>query len=135
MIETASQIRPLPGHPNNPDVTLDAPARVSVGGIVIESDKSNDSFLVTSWQNMVGIPLLSPLTIRASIRLKDSFLRHFQPLPNPHSIIHFTGDLLTMKNNTAFVAVDDHSFYDIQGDEFDTIDIPSNEWPIFEELW
>ena len=73
MIETASQIRPLPGHPNNPDVTLDAPARVSAGGIVIESDESDDSFLVMSWQNMVGIPLLSPLTIQVSIRLKDSF--------------------------------------------------------------
>jgi hypothetical protein len=131
------QIRNLPAHPNQTNVEADAPARVSAGGVVTETDESQDAFFMTSWQDMFRIPLLSPLTIQATMRLKDSFLRRFQPLPEPHSIIHFTGDLNTVQHGTALVAIDDHSYFDAKGDEFDTVDDVPEIWPTFdsEEVW
>ena len=86
---------------------------------VIETDSTNDSFLVTAWQDIIGIPVLSPLTIRAMMHVKINCLQSFQSLPPLESIISFAGDLLTVQNDTAFVAVDDHSYFPSQNDIFD----------------
>ena len=125
----APQIRSLPTQTYVGNVTKEAPVRVSAGGVVIDNDKSDDSFYVTSWQDMVGIPLLTPLKIRATFRLKDGFLRSHQPLPDPHTVINFTGDLISVTNEHAKVAVDDHSFFDMRGDEFDAVDEVHDDLP------
>lgn len=126
-----TQITPLPGQPIPSNIRTEAPARLSATGVVVDNDESDDSFTVTTWQDMVGIPLLSPLTTRATFRLKDGFLRNYQPLPEPHTSIAFTGNLLTITNGIAFVAVDDHSFFDIQGNEFDAVDDVQENLPLW----
>ena len=99
------------------------PARIHATGCVFETDEGNDSFVVKVWQHIFGVLFLSPLTIRAIMRLPDSFLRAYQPLPPVESTITFTGDLLTVENGIAFVAVHDHSyFFENEFDEFEQLD-------------
>ena len=43
--------------------------------------------------------------------------RPYQRLPDEHSIIHFGGDLLTIQNGVAFVAVHYHSYFSCRNDE------------------
>ena len=57
------------------------------------------------------------------IRLNDSFLRPVQALPPLHSTISFTRNLLTVENSTAFVTVDNHSYFvESEVDEFEDLD-------------
>ena len=43
----------------------------------------------------------------------------YQNLPNVHTILYFYGDLLTMNNNIAFVAVQKHSYFSAENDSDD----------------
>ena len=104
------------------DVTRHVPARIHAAGTVSETDEGNDTFMVTVWQQIFGVPLLTPLRIRAMIWLPDSFLWTFQPLPPLESTITFTGNLLTVENGTALIAVDNHSYFvEDENDKFETM--------------
>ena len=50
----------------------------------------------------------------------------YQNLPNVHTILYFYGDLLTMNNNIAFVAVQKHSYFSAENDSDD-----EQFWDIF----
>ena len=103
------------------DVTRHVPARIHATGTVSETDEGNDTFMVTVWQQIFGVPLLTPLRIRAMIWLPDSFLWTFQPLPPLESTITFTGNLLTVKNSTALIAMDNHSYFvEVESNKFQT---------------
>ena len=98
-------------------------AKVHATGTVLETDEGNDTFVVSVWQQIEGLPGLTPLKIRAMMRVPGSFLRPYQPLPAIGKIITFTGNLLTVEDGTAFIGVYDHSFFmedDI--DEFEYLD-------------
>ena len=90
---------------------------------MLETDEGSDAFVVSVWQEIEGLPRLTPLKIRALMRLPGSFLWPYQPLPPIGKTISFTGNLLTVEDGTAFVGVYDHSFFmedDI--DEFECLD-------------
>ena len=57
------------------------------------------------------------------MRLPESFLWPYQPLPPVGKTISFTGKLLTVEDNIAFVGVYDHSFFmEDNIDEFECLD-------------
>ena len=81
------------------------------------ADEETDSFIVNVWQEIWGIPPLTPITIRAIVSITHYDDRPYQHLPELHSIIHFGGDLLTIEDGTAFVALQYHSYFPCQKDE------------------
>jgi hypothetical protein len=74
------------------------PAKIHVSGYVFATDKGSDSFLVTVWPKIDGVPPLSPLTIRAMIRVKENFTCLSQLLPRINSLIGFSAHILSFKN-------------------------------------
>ena len=53
------------------------------------------------------------------MRVKKNCLQPFQSLPAVDTTTNFTGDVLTIENDTLFVTVDDHSYFPPQDDIFD----------------
>ena len=96
------------------------PAKIHVMGTVLDTDKSSETFVVSVWQQIMGLPGLTPLKIRAMMRLPESFLWPYQPLPSIGKTISFTGNLLTVEDDTAFVGVYNHSFF--MEDDVDEVD-------------
>ena len=82
-----------------------------MAGTVFETDEQNDTFTVKIWQDISGVPYLTPLMICAMIRVINGLLWPYYPLPPAEGLITFTGNLLTVENRTVFVAVDDHSCF------------------------
>jgi hypothetical protein len=95
------------------------PATIHASGYVFATDKDSDSFLVTVWPKIHGILPLSPLTIRAMMRVKDSFTRLSQPLPRVNTMIGFSAQVLGFKDGILFVAVYSHSYFSPDSDDSD----------------
>lgn len=81
------------------------------------NEEATESFIVTVWQEIWGIPPLTPFTIRAIMSVNINEERPYQRLPDPGTLIHFGGNLLTIQNGIAIVAVHYHSFFLTENDE------------------
>lgn len=73
--------------------------------------------MVTVWQEITGVPPLTPISIRAIMTVTRCEHRPYQCLPDVHTILQFGGNLLTIQNGEAFVAVHHHSYFACQYDE------------------
>ena len=98
-------------------------AKIHSTGTVLANDESNDTFLVTVWQMIQGLSCLTPLKIRAMMRVPESFLWPYQPLPPIGKTISFSSNPLTVEDDTAFVDVYNHSFFmEDNIDEFECLE-------------
>lgn len=93
------------------------PIRIDCSGYVFEEKEATDSFLVTVWQEIWGIPPLTPFTAHAIMSMKHYNNQPYQHLPEQKTIIHFGGDILIIKNGVAFVVVHHHSYFSSVKDE------------------
>lgn len=107
--------------PNGPRLLVSifwsTPTKIDCSGNVFATDETTDSFVVTVWQEIWGIPPLTPFTIRAIMSLNVNEERPYQRLPAPGTLIHFGGNLLTIQNGIAFVAVHYHSYFPTGNDD------------------
>ena len=103
-----------------------APASINCTGYVFEIDRSSDSFLVTTWQLIHGSIPLNPLTIRGIMSVYECKDMPYQNLPKIHTVLTFQGDLITITDCVAFVAVRNHSYFSTKteiGDETEFRDV------------
>ena len=93
------------------------PTKIDFSGCVSVVDDTSDSFTLTVWQEITGIPPLTPLTICAVMSLKQGEQRPYQRLPEKNTVLHLGGDLLTIQNGIAWVAVHYHSYFACKTDD------------------
>ena len=88
-----------------------APASIYCTGYVFVVDHSSDSFVVTTWQTILGSVPLNPLTIRGIMTAYKCEHVPYQGLPKLHSVFSFQGDLITINDDIAFVSVRSQSYF------------------------
>ena len=93
------------------------PTKIDCSGRVFAIEEATNSFMVTVWQEIMGILPLTPISIRAIMTVKCCKHRPYQCLPNVHTILQFGGDLLTIQNGEAFITAHHHSYFACQYDE------------------
>ena len=113
------QLSPPVGSPSPANMLDVAPATIHCTRFVFTVDDCSDSFVITTWQIVHGSIPLNPLTIRGIMSARNSDDKPYQNLPNVHSILSFYGDLLTVNDNFAFVAVRKHSYFSADDDSDD----------------
>ena len=94
------------------------PAKMHASGYVFATDQRNHSFFVTVWQKIVGVPPLTPLTIRAILRECNS-LERSNVLPPLNTVVAFSGHILGFKDGVLFAAVFTTSYYSESSEESD----------------
>ena len=93
------------------------PTKIDCSSHVFAVEEATDLFMVTVWQEIMGIPPLTPISIHAIMTVKCCEHHPYQCLPNVHTILQFGGDLLTIQNGEAFITVHYHSYFACQHDE------------------
>ena len=93
-----------------------APASINCTGYIFEIDHASNSFLVTTWQLIHSSIPLNPLMICGIMSTYECEDMPYQNLPKIHTVLTFQGNLITITDCVAFVAMWNHSYFSTENE-------------------
>ncbi|KAH8977560.1 hypothetical protein EDB86DRAFT_2837721 [Lactarius hatsudake] len=101
-------IRPLPSATNdNPSTVWATPPRLIVSGRVSNVHSDLRSFSVNISQIVQGGTAHAHLPVRGIMGLNPMWPRPYRRLPAPNSTVTFSGDIMSLEDSGAIIALDD----------------------------